>query len=246
MRSILGRLLRGALELALGIPLALLLLWQAVFIGLRYNLTIFLWVCIGGVVAYIGLMAIHELGHLLAGKAMGLPFWQFTFGPLIIVNEGERLRARLNTAWFQHAVNVRFWLTGVTGWPFRMAVMTLGGPLANLLIGVACLAVASWLNPGPPAEMPASAREGLRSVALLYPGDLATAVLNLVGLLSLGLGLGSLIPGRAAGLRTDGGQLLDLWRGSFVPVLPPQLTIATFAPDPLIRNDKGDTQDFRA
>jgi hypothetical protein len=63
-----------------------------------------------------------------------------------------------------------------------------------------------------------------RSVALLYPGDPATAGLNVAGLLSLGLGLGTLIPGSAAGLRTDGGQLLDLWRGKGFPNQPLQQT----------------------
>jgi len=46
--------------------------------------------------------------------------------------------------------------------------------------------------------------------ALLTPGSWLTAWLNLGGLSSLLLGILTLIPGRSAGLRTDGGQLLDL------------------------------------
>src|SRR5262249_48259227 len=96
--------------------------------------------------------------------------------------------------------------------PARWAVMVLGGPLSNLLIGVACLAAASWHNPGPPDTMPRAARTGWRSVALAYPGDPTTALLNIAGLSNLGLGLAVLLPGRGAGPRADGGQLRDLWR----------------------------------
>src|SRR5262249_3338088 len=88
-----------------------------------------------------------------------------------------------------------------------------GGPLSNLVIGVACLAASSWHNPGPPNTVPPSARAGWGSVALLYPGDPATALLNIAGLVSLQMGLVNLVPGNVGRLRSDGGQLLDLARG---------------------------------
>jgi hypothetical protein len=95
---------------------------------------------------------------------------------------------------------------------WRWAVMVLGGPLANLLLGVACLAAASWLNPAPAPGMLGDAKVGWRSVALLYPGGMPSAYLNVAGLLSLGLGLVNLVPCRGAIWPSDGGQLLDLWR----------------------------------
>jgi hypothetical protein len=68
------------------------------------------------------------------------------------------------------------------------------------------LTTAALVNPG----LPEGPHEGLRRVALLMPGSCLTAWLNLGGLSSLLLGILTLIPGRSAGLRTDGGQLLDL------------------------------------
>jgi hypothetical protein len=143
---------------------------------------------------------------------MGFPFTRFTVGLLMVAREGERLRVRMNTAWFQPAAYVLHAFPEGCVRPWRWAVLLLAGPLCNLLLGLTCLIAANWLNPGPPAGMPPDARVGWRSIALLFPGDMLTAQLNVAGLLSLGLGVGTLIPGSAAGLRTDGGQLLDLWR----------------------------------
>ena len=111
---------------------------------------------------------------------------------------------RLNTAWRRPAAYALHGVAGVARW--RVTALVAGGPLANLLIAAACLATAVLLNPGP-SQGP---HEGLRGVALLMPGSWATAWLNLCGLSSLLIGLSTLVPGRAAGLRTDGGQLLDL------------------------------------
>src|SRR5262249_60339247 len=118
---------------------------------------------------------------------------------------GGRLRARLNTAWFQPAGYVLHGLPEAGSRSSRWAIVLFGGPLVNLLLGVACLLLASWVNPGPP-----HGAVGWRGWALLWPGGLAGGLLNSAGLLSAGLGLGTLVPGKAAGMRTDGGQLLDL------------------------------------
>ena len=192
--------------------LGLLACWQALGIGVNYGLVTCLLLCGGGLLTFFALIAIHELGHLSVGLAMGFPFMRFTVGPVQLVRDGARIRPRLNTAWFKPAAYVMHELPqdGVQRW--RWAAVVFAGPLSNLLAGAACLAAAHWLNPGPPVEMLHAPRVGWRSVALLYPGDPATAWLNIAGLLSLGLGLGTLVPGSAAGMRSDGGQLLDLWR----------------------------------
>jgi membrane-associated protease RseP (regulator of RpoE activity) len=207
----LRRLICSLVALVIGVPFALLLAWQALIIGVNYGLGVCLLFCGGGLLSFFALLAIHELGHLLVARGMGLPFQRFTVGLLQLVREDDRVRVRLNTAWFQPAAYVMHGPCLTNGW--RWAAVILAGPLSNLLLGAACLAVASGLNPGAPADMPPSAQMGWRSVALLFPGGAATAWLNLSGLLSLGLGLGTLVPGFAAGMRTDGGQLLDLWQG---------------------------------
>lgn len=203
----------GLLALVIGVLFAVLLAWQALIVGVNDGPGVCLLVCGGGLLSFFALLAIHELGHLLVAQAMGLPFQRFTVGPLQFVREGDRVRVRLNTAWFEPAAYVLHGLPLTKGWRWRWTAVVLAGPLSNLLLGATCLAVASGLNPGPGADMPQAAWAGWRSVALLFPAGAATAWLNLAGLLSLGLGLGPLVPGFAAGLRTDGGQLLDLWQG---------------------------------
>jgi hypothetical protein len=204
-------------ELSVGVALGLLLAWQALVVGVNDSLAACLGLCIGGIMTFFVLLAAHELGHLLAGLAMGLPFVRFTVGPLQVVREGGLLRARFNTAWFQPAAYVMHGLGTVGNRRFRRAVMVLGGPLSNVFLAGVCFVAASGWNPGPPVGLPAGSRTGWRNVALFYPGDVVTAGLNVAAVLSLGLAISTLVPGRAAGLRTDGGQLLDLWRASPPP-----------------------------
>lgn len=230
MFRVLRWLLLGLVQVWVGVLFALLLVWQALGIGVNYGPGACLLLCGAALLTYLALIALHELGHLLVGQALGLPFQRFTVGPLQLAREGGRVRARLNTAWFQPAAYVAHALPREGGRRWRWAVTVFGGPLSNLLVAVACLAAASGLNPGPPADMPRAARAGWRGVALLYPGDPVTAWLNIAGLLSLGLGLGNLVPGSAVGLRTDGGQLLDLWRGKDLLDRAPQQTGAAGDP----------------
>jgi membrane-associated protease RseP (regulator of RpoE activity) len=203
------KLLLAVLEFALASAFALLLAWQALCVGVLQGLAACLLACVGGVLALFALIAAHELGHLLAAKATRLPFQQFTVGLVKIVRESGRFRIRLNTAWFQPAAFVRAGLPIDGDRRLRWSIFVMGGPLANLLIGLICLPIAEWHNPGPPPQFPTT---GWRNVALLFPGDVGTALLGMTGVLSVGLCVVNLLPSGAARFRSDGGQLLDLWR----------------------------------
>jgi len=199
-------------RLALMLGFAALLILQVMTLAIKQGMGAGLLLSAGGVLIFLALLAFHELGHVLASRIMGLPFTGLTVGLLRVVREGDRIRVRLNTAWFQPAAFVAQKFPDGSVWPLGWVFTVLGGPLANLLLGVMCLVVASWINPSPPMQKLNSAGQNRRSVALFSPGDLPTAYLNVTAILSLGLGLGTLVPGRSAGLRTDGGQLLDFWR----------------------------------
>lgn len=80
----------------------------------------------------------------------------------------------------------------------------------NLVIGVGCLLAAAAVNVPPSPPTPQAAAQSWRQVALLNPGGLVVGWLNLTGLISLGMCVAGLIPGTAAGVRSDGGQLIDL------------------------------------
>jgi uncharacterized repeat protein (TIGR04138 family) len=192
------------LVVVVGLALGVLLLWQAIGIGVNHGMVACSVLCAGVVPILFALFAAHELGHWVAGWAMGLPFVHFTAAPVVIARKGGWLRARLNIAWFRPTAFVEHGLAWRADGPVQWAITVLGGPLANLVLGVACLSAASWHNPGPPAAWRSSP-------AFLYPGDLVTAFLNIGGMLSLALCFVTLAPSRAAGASSDGDQLLQLW-----------------------------------
>jgi uncharacterized repeat protein (TIGR04138 family) len=220
-RTLVGRLLlavvRVLIELAL-IPLGLLAVWQIFGVGIPYGLGAAALMCFSVIPLGFALFAAHELGHLVAGWAVGLRFQSFTLWPVVIFREGDRLRVRLSTGWFQLVACVRHVVNLNADWPSKWAVMTSGGPLANLAVGILCLLAASRLNPGPPGEVRQAdtIALALRNVAVLLPGDATTAYLNFAGLLSLFLGLTNLFPARVRQWRSDGGHLLTFWRLSSV------------------------------
>jgi hypothetical protein len=205
------RILTVGFELGLGVVFALLLMMQVLVVGGIVSLGASLAVCVGGAAILFAAMALHEVGHFLAGLAAGVPPLRFVLGPAKIEWGGGGPRVRLNNDWNRAAFYVMFDPARATRRAWFLLIAA--GPLTNLFLGCGCLLAAEAWNPGPPPRVLAVGRPAWRSVALLYPGDVPTALLNTAGLLNLGLGLAVLVPRRVAGVRTDGGQLLDVWLG---------------------------------
>jgi hypothetical protein len=158
---------------------------------------------IGGLLIALALIAGHELGHLLAGMAVGFRAWLVIIGPLKIVREGAALRARLNRSLVPGMV--RALPTDARDLRRRLAVYVSGGPLANLFLGVLCLVLALL------ADRTSTAATTRSRIGIW---------LGVIGLCNLGLFLGTIIrflaaalPFRSSGLRSDGAQLLDLLQG---------------------------------
>ncbi|MEJ2748103.1 MAG: hypothetical protein P8183_09380, partial [Anaerolineae bacterium] len=85
--------------------------------------------------------AVHELGHLLAGKLVGLRLHLLIIGPLRVVRENGRLRVSL-----QKSVAIFNGMTkslpeDARNLPHRLLAYTLGGPLASLLQAVLAAAL---------------------------------------------------------------------------------------------------------
>jgi len=135
-------------------------------------------------------IVIHEAGHALAGLAVGMKPVAFGVGPLRI-ERGER-------GWHLH------WgggMAGIAGFVMLLppadavvrrreqAIYTLGGPLANLLIGVPAILLANAAPPGP--------------WTLIGFGFGAAGVV---------IGVLNLIPFKTAGWLSDGTNLLLLRR----------------------------------
>jgi uncharacterized repeat protein (TIGR04138 family) len=231
------RLARFVLTAALSVAFGLLFLCQGFGLVARDfskgGLLSYLGIVVAVAAIYIGLIFVHELGHLIAGWAVGLPWERFTVGFLTIDRETGRIRARLNRAWSQPAGFVSSGRAFFTANSRQRAIFLIAGPLANLVIAGLCFAAAQWVNPGlptpaagqrwvhPPSQAASVENANLsadrlgrnwRRVALLFPGDLKTAALNTAGLFSLGFAVGSLIPIRRWNFHSDGAQLIDIWR----------------------------------
>jgi peptidase M50-like protein len=146
-----------------------------------------------GILAGFLCLAIHELGHLLAGLSFGYPFKVYIVGPLRI-DRGPSDKVRLG--W-----NLVPWLYGgmaaalpnrTRGLRWRMAVVAAAGPMANIVLAiVASLLLASLPVSGPwrtelqwirllsavlalnlvPLRNGPFVTDGLRLWRLLAPGD---------------------------------------------------------------------------
>lgn len=143
-------------------------------------------------------IAVHELGHVVAGLLVGFHFRFCTVGPLLIERRGGRIRL---------ALGFHFLAGGLAGtFPVdarrlrrRMAVMIAAGPVTTLVFG-------------------------LTAYGLVYGGGGGLALLNRIGFWPFGvlfafLGTSaiilvvSLVPHRPQGFSSDGAILWVLARG---------------------------------
>jgi len=160
-----------------------------------------------GLLLFFVSVAGHELGHHLAGLAVRFRPYLIVVGPLAIWRQGNAYR------WGRHRLHynplglVMCYPVGSRGLRTRYALLVGGGPLANLLVAVLCLAGAVALNDPRPAAT------WLGSIADLVPRNFLSVLLSFAALLNLFLGIGSLSPGRARLWETDGQQLLELLVG---------------------------------
>src|SRR5882672_1936626 len=81
-------------------------------------------------------LAVHEAGHLIAGRIMGFRFGFFAIGPIWLAREGAIIRLRWNrlpAAWGGMALA---YPTDTRSLAARMAFYAAGGPAASLALSV--------------------------------------------------------------------------------------------------------------
>lgn len=143
-------------------------------------------------------LVLHELGHVVGGLAAGFRFNLFVVGPLKVVREADRIRARLNTNLSIAGGLAGCSPTGSGDHRRGMILMIASGPIASLLGAAAGL-------------LGAGATGGFAPGASGWSAALGMA-LGAFGLGSLAVGLMTLIPGRTSGFMTDGARLIGLLR----------------------------------
>lgn len=149
------------------------------------------------IVALFISVVIHEIGHFLAGKAVGFKFFMLTVGPFKIQRKGDRLHAGMN----KH-LNTGGGLTIMLPKTERyedsdMFWFILGGPIGNFAFMLICLAavlIFVMISPD-------------------FAASLAAYVLYTNAFVNLLIGASALIPTKTDAFESDGTQLLDLKRG---------------------------------
>lgn len=148
----------------------------------------------GYLLAFVLGVAIHELGHVLAGLRAGFRFAYMMFWPVQIRRKGERslsIRPMFKSGLGLGGIAG---MAPISGLDLRKAYLTMlwGGPLASLLWGAVAI-----------------------SIALL--AGLTSSILGsyfwLMGIISLFIFMTSIIPRSVAGYLTDGAAIKLLSRG---------------------------------
>jgi len=150
------------------------------------------WFVVALVATTWGTIAVHELGHLLAGLWQGNRFALYAVGPLLVVREGERVRVRFNRS-------LALW-GGIAGTMPRPGARTadaianfrrvvIAGPLASVLLAIVGVLLATL------------ASDATRLVGL------ATALTS--GLIAMV----TMLPLKTGGFHSDGARWLMLRRG---------------------------------
>ncbi|MEZ5354482.1 MAG: site-2 protease family protein [Bryobacteraceae bacterium] len=136
-------------------------------------------------------VAVHEFGHLALGLGVGMRFQSIGVGPVALHRKSDGWRIRLSASWDGGFAGARAGAaSGEQQLRKNLVAFIAGGPLASLLLALACFAVVIGAIPLPAFQPYA---------AWLAAAAGADFVFNL-------------IPARIRGFRTDGAWLFDLIR----------------------------------
>lgn len=152
-------------------------------------------ILLGFMLAFISSVAVHEVGHVIAGKIAGFRFVFLIFWPVQIRRKGQSglmIRPLIRSG---VGLGGLAGMVPVAGLDLRKAYhqMLWGGPLASLILGLTGMAMAMLLG---------------------FGSSLVGSIFWLAGVLSLGLFLITMIPSTAGGYLSDGAAIRLLRRGS--------------------------------
>jgi hypothetical protein len=156
-------------------------------------------------------LAVHETGHLIAALVARLRVVAFAVGPVAVVrSKGGLVVEFLAPRMWQSGLTLAL-PTGVHSLRRRMALFIVGGPLASLVVGGACLVLAYHLNEATFPFAPYLPRPFWDRA--LFPRTHAFTWFNLAALLNLLLvGIGNLLPWEYRHWASDGAKLQELLR----------------------------------
>lgn len=144
--------------------------------------------------------AVHEAGHLIGGRLAGFRAALFVLGPLRVERTAGGIRAGLNRSLALYGGTAASVPEDTHDLRRRTLLMIAGGPATSILSGVLALALREPLGL---AAIPAAAG---------HAHVIASTATAVFGVMSLLLGVVTLIPSRAGGPHTDGRRILQLLR----------------------------------
>ncbi len=156
---------------------------------------------------YFILIAVHELGHLLAALIVRLRVLRFVVGPLEIMRQGDCYRVVRPRSLFKFNGRVESYPLDSRPARARIAAFIAAGPLASLLFAGLCSAAALALNDPLPVDPIA------QPISAIMPRNLVSALLGCTAWYSAAVAFSNLIPGQHRGVDLDGKKLLEMLLG---------------------------------
>jgi Peptidase family M50 len=154
-----------------------------------------------GLLAILLVLLVHELGHLLGGHLVGFRAFLLIIGPFRFERSAAGWSMRLNTSLALSGGLAGSAPTDTRDLRRRTAIMVAAGPLASILLAlIAGFGAYSFALTSTIATAP-------------FLNALTFFTLITIAVMSAGIALVTLIPGRTSGFLTDGARLLRLLRG---------------------------------
>ncbi|WP_420643753.1 site-2 protease family protein [Candidatus Leptofilum sp.] len=189
IQTVLSFLFFFTLSLIVGYGIGSLIDSEIKLSGLELGLLV-----IGSIIGFLFVILLHELGHLLGGKLVGFRFVLLIVGPLKVTRSASGPQFGLNRSLALAGGIAASFPTSNHNLRAGFLSMIAGGPITSLVCGLL------FLLPG----------------LILQPMDNEITVgyllLQILGIASLTISLGTLIPSETGGLKSDGSRLLELWR----------------------------------
>lgn len=148
--------------------------------------------------AFVVILA-HEMGHVIGGKLAGLRFLFVIAGPLKVTRTERGLSWQVNRSLALMGGLACCVPRDPKQFLSAMKPMIAGGPLASFVLAAVCYLLSGYVD-----ALPLSASWLL----------LASRLLNGTALMSFFIGLVTLYPGTSGSLKTDGRQLIELFKSN--------------------------------
>lgn len=151
------------------------------------------------IIAMFSVLALHEIGHVIAGISVGFEFRMITVGVLMLEKEAGKLKFKWNKN-LNTAGGLALCVPRSTNNILRNFILfTAGGPAMSLLLTFFAYAL-TWVFPYPAANA--------------HIGHFVLdSYLHITAFTSLVIFVVTIIPAQAGGFYTDGGRILNLWKG---------------------------------